>query len=234
MASATTQVVPVVSSLLVSSLLVLLLLVSSLLVLLLLVLLLVVGSAVDSSVPHPKNGISTKEIPDLARILKSVRRFIVNSVPSGLFCGKMSIMSDDDLEVNPRLRIPVWELVFTASRSAGPGGQHANKTSSKVTLHWSVRDTSALSDFQKSRVLKRLGARLTQDGVLQIHVEDTRSQHRNKEVARERLKMLLIDALKVQKRRRPTKPTKASKRRRVDNKKSRGSLKKLRQKPTKE
>jgi len=143
-------------------------------------------------------------------------------------------MGDDDLEVNPRVRIPGWELVFTASRSAGPGGQHANKTSSRVTLHWSVKDTSALSDYQKTRVLKRIEARLTQDGVLQIHVEDTRSQHRNKEMARERLKALLLDALKIQKRRKPTKPSKASKRRRVDNKKSRGSLKKLRQKPPKE
>jgi len=143
-------------------------------------------------------------------------------------------MGDDDLEVNPRLRIPGWELVFTASRSAGPGGQHANKTSSRVTLHWSVKDTSALSDYQKNRVLKRLGARLTQDGVLQIHVEDTRSQHRNKEVARERLKDLLLDSLKVQKKRKPTKPSKASKRRRMDTKKARGSLKKLRQKPPKD
>ena len=140
-------------------------------------------------------------------------------------------MNDGDLYINSRISIPQWELVFTASRSAGPGGQHANKTSSRVTLHWSVQETCALTDFQKSRVLKRLGPRLTQDGSLQLHVEDTRSQHRNKEVAKERLVALLLDALKVPKRRQATKPSRAAKKRRVDDKKSRGSLKKLRQKP---
>ena len=140
-------------------------------------------------------------------------------------------MSDGDLYINSRISIPHWELVFTASRSTGPGGQHANKTSSRVTLHWSIQETSALTEFQKSRVLRRLGPRLTQDGSLQLHVEDTRSQHRNKEVAKERLIALLIDALKVPKRRQATKPSRSAKKRRVDDKKSRGSLKKLRQKP---
>jgi ribosome-associated protein len=140
-------------------------------------------------------------------------------------------MSDGDLYINARISIPHWELIFTASRSAGPGGQHANKTSSRVTLHWSVKDTAALTEFQKSRVLRRLGPRLTQDGSLQLHVEDTRSQHRNKEVAKERLIALLRDALKVPKRRQATKPSKAAKRRRTDDKKSRGTLKKLRKKP---
>jgi ribosome-associated protein len=137
----------------------------------------------------------------------------------------------DDLQVKPGITIPVAELFFSASRSGGPGGQHANKTSSRVTLRWSVRETSALRPHQKSRVLSRLGARVTQDGELQIHVEDSRSQTRNKEVACERLKALLVEALKVPRHRKPTKPTKASKRRRTDAKKARGSVKKLRQKP---
>ncbi|MBL91141.1 MAG: aminoacyl-tRNA hydrolase [Myxococcales bacterium] len=141
-------------------------------------------------------------------------------------------MADEALHINSRIQIPSWELTFTTSRSAGPGGQHANKTSSRVTLHWSIPNSSALSDHQKSRVRRRLSARLTQEGVLQIHVEDSRSQHRNKEVAKERLKALLLDALKVPKRRKPTRPSKAAKKRRVDNKKSRGAIKKLRGKPT--
>ena len=137
----------------------------------------------------------------------------------------------DDLKVKQGIIIPVAELFFSASRSGGPGGQHANKTSSRVTLRWSVTGTSALRPHQKSRVLSRLGARVTQDGELQIHVEDSRSQTRNKEVACERLKDLLVEALKVPRNRKPTKPSKAAKRRRTDAKKARGSIKKLRQKP---
>ena len=137
----------------------------------------------------------------------------------------------DDLQVKPGITIPVAELFFSASRSGGPGGQHANKTSSRVTLSWSPESSSALSQVQKNRVRKCLEFRLTQEGNLQIHVEDSRSQHKNKQVAKERLKQLLVEALKVPKHRTKTKPSKAAKRRRVDAKKTRGDLKKLRQKP---
>ena len=143
-------------------------------------------------------------------------------------------MGDGDLEINARITIPRWELTFTASRSTGPGGQHVNKTSSRITLHWSLETSSAFSGYQKDRIRRKLRGRLTQDGILQIHVEDTRSQHRNKEVALERLKEMLVDALIIPKRRKPTRPTKASKKRRVDTKKARGSLKKLRKKPISE
>lgn len=139
---------------------------------------------------------------------------------------------EDKLQINPRVGIPAWEIIFTASRSSGPGGQHVNKTSSRITLHWSVKDTSALNEFQKKRVLRFLAGKLTGDGVLQIHIEEGRSQYRNKEIAKERLKALLIEALKVPKRRQPTKPTRASKRRRVDDKKFRGKIKNLRKKPS--
>ena len=138
---------------------------------------------------------------------------------------------EEDLDVLPGVTIPQWELVFTASRSGGPGGQHANKTSSRVTLHWSVKTTSALTEQQRWRVKKNLASRLTQDGVLQLHVEDSRSQHRNRELARERLVDVLKKALFVPKKRRATKPTKASKRRRVDAKKARSGVKKMRGKP---
>lgn len=140
------------------------------------------------------------------------------------------VMNDTYLQVNSRVRIPSWELVFTASRSSGAGGQHVNKTSSRITLHWSIRDTSALTEFLKKRVLKNLGTRVSREGVLQLHVEDHRSQYRNKEMAKERLVALLTEALKVPKSRQATKPTRASKRRRVDEKKQRGALKELRKK----
>ena len=139
---------------------------------------------------------------------------------------------DDDLKVIPGVVIPHWELVFTASRSSGPGGQHANKTSSRITLHWSVESTTALSDQQRWRVKTSLASRLTDDGALQLHVEDSRSQHRNKELARERLVEVLKKALFVPKKRRVTKPSKASKKRRVDTKKARAGVKSMRKKPT--
>ena len=138
---------------------------------------------------------------------------------------------DDDLKVIPGVVIPHWELVFSASRSSGPGGQHANKTSSRITLHWSVESTTALSDQQRWRVKKNLASRLTDDGVLQLHVEDSRSQHRNKDLACERLVEMLKKALFVPKKRRVTKPSKASKKRRVDAKKARSGVKKMRGKP---
>ena len=143
-------------------------------------------------------------------------------------------MKDGDLIINTRISIPQWELIFTASRSTGPGGQHANKTSSRVTLHWSIPNSSALTETQKKRIIQKLNRRLTSDGVLLINVADFRSQHHNKEIALQRLKEILIEALKVQKRRKPTKPSRAAKQRRVDEKKSRGTLKKLRQKPIQE
>ncbi len=138
---------------------------------------------------------------------------------------------EEDLQVLPGVVIPQWELVFTASRSGGPGGQHANKTSSRVTLHWSVATTSALSEQQRWRVKKNLASRLTQDGVLQLHVEDSRSQHRNKELACERLVEVIKKALFVPKKRRATKPSKASKKRRVAAKRGRSDIKKMRAKP---
>lgn len=141
-------------------------------------------------------------------------------------------MNSLNLKINSRISIPSWEIIFTASRSSGPGGQHVNKTSSRITLHWSIRETSALTAIQKNRVLNNLSGRVTQEGVLQLHVEESRSQHRNKEIAKERLIVLLQGALKVSKRRQATKPTKASKKRRVDDKKSRGALKNLRKKVT--
>ena len=140
-------------------------------------------------------------------------------------------MNESNLQINSHITIPAWELVFTASRSSGPGGQHVNKTSSRITLNWSIKETRALSEFQKRRVLKNLGSKISQEGLLLIHVEESRSQFKNKDIAKERLKRLIIEALKVPKTRQATKPTKASKRRRVDDKKKRSLTKSLRKKP---
>ena len=140
---------------------------------------------------------------------------------------------DDGLHIREGLVIPHWELIFTASRSGGPGGQHANKTNSRVTLHWSLDASSALSDYDKRRLRQSLSHRINAEGVIQLHVEDTRQQSRNKELAAERLATLIREGLKTQKRRRPTKRTKSSQRRRVAEKRARGDVKKLRKAPIK-
>jgi len=140
---------------------------------------------------------------------------------------------DDGLQIRDGLVIPHWELIFTASRSGGPGGQHANKTNSRVTLHWALESSAAFSDYEKSRLRQRLAGRLNADGVLLLHVEETRQQSRNKEIACERLATLLREALKTQKRRRPTKRTKSSQKRRVAEKRARGDIKKMRKAPDK-
>jgi|MDSW01.1.fsa_nt_gb ribosome-associated protein len=138
----------------------------------------------------------------------------------------------DELEIQRGVTIPAWELWWTASRSGGPGGQHANKTSSRVTLHWSLTQSSALTPSMKARALRKLRSRLTAQGELLVSVDTTRSQHQNRELARERLAQIIRDALKVAKRRVATKPTKGSQRRRVDAKKARGDTKKMRKKPS--
>ena len=138
----------------------------------------------------------------------------------------------DDLEIRSGLILPGAELFFSASRSGGPGGQHANKTSSRVTLTWDLLGSVALTDAQKQRLKSRIGSRLTQDGVLQIHVEEFRSQIRNKELARERLREVIINGLRVDKRRVPTRAGKNARKRRMDGKKARGAVKKLRRKPS--
>ena len=98
---------------------------------------------------------------------------------------------DDGLHIREGMVIPHWELIFTASRSGGPGGQHANKTNSRVTLHWSLDASSALSDYDKRRLRQSLSHRINAEGVIQLHVEDTRQQSRNKELAAERLATLI-------------------------------------------
>lgn len=142
-------------------------------------------------------------------------------------------MGEENLEIKEGLEIPGWELWFTASRSGGPGGQHANKVSSQVTVHWSVRDSSVFSEQQKQQIESRLQTYTSEDGVVQITANDTRSQHQNKKIARDRLAWQIGRALKRKKRRIATKPTRASQRRRIAEKRARGDLKELRKGPKK-
>ena len=124
-----------------------------------------------------------------------------------------------------RLAIPVEEIGFRYSRSSGPGGQHAQKTETRVEAVFDVERSAALSDAQKRRVVAKAGP------VLRAIAQDERSQWRNRELATERLVESLREALRVPRRRRPTKPTKASRERRLEQKRRRSNTKRLRRPP---
>jgi ribosome-associated protein len=125
----------------------------------------------------------------------------------------------DSLHVRPGLELPLAEVELRTSRSSGPGGQHANVTASRVEATFDVAASEVLSDAQKARVTARLGPRVT------ASAQDTRSQLRNRELALRRLAERLAHALEVRRPRTATRPTTASKRRRLDAKKRRGDLK---------
>ncbi|MDG2048612.1 MAG: alternative ribosome rescue aminoacyl-tRNA hydrolase ArfB [Myxococcota bacterium] len=131
-----------------------------------------------------------------------------------------------DLEIGPGCVIPAAELTERASRAGGPGGQHVNKTASRVTLRWNVFRTQALGETRRVWLVDRLGARLTRDGDLIVHAQGDRSQYRNRLIARERLADLVAEALRLPRQRRPTRPTRGSRERRLVSKRKRSDVKK--------
>lgn len=131
------------------------------------------------------------------------------------------------LVINERLSIPLAEIELSATRSQGAGGQHVNKTSTAIHLRYDIR-ASSLPDDLKERALLRADHRITRDGVVVIKAQQHRSQEANREAALARLADLLARALHVPKSRRATKPSRASKARRVDDKTRRGGVKALR------
>ena len=134
---------------------------------------------------------------------------------------------DDDrgLTVEGGPSIPLAELTFKATRSGGPGGQHVNTSATRVELTWNVGASPSLSDEQRSRILARLANRIDDRGVLRVVESRSRSQHRNREVAADRLARLIAGALRERKRRRPTKPPRASKEARLREKRRRAEVK---------
>lgn len=137
----------------------------------------------------------------------------------------------DDLPIDRRHVIPARELEFRATRSSGPGGQGVNTTDSAVELRWDVDATSALSDAERRRLRDNLGSRITDDGVFIVRASEHRSQHRNREAARERLASMVATAIRPSKVRRPTRPSRSAKRRRLEDKRHRGETKRLRKPP---
>jgi ribosome-associated protein len=132
------------------------------------------------------------------------------------------------LVVNESLSIPRSELDVRVSRSSGAGGQHVNKTSSRVEIFWNVPASRSLSEEQRTRLSEKLASRLTTDGSVRVVASDMRSQSRNRELAEERLADLVRRALIVPKKRRATRPTHASKEARLESKKRHSSKKRER------
>jgi ribosome-associated protein len=129
------------------------------------------------------------------------------------------------LPIRPGLALPLSEIELRTSRSSGPGGQHANVTASRVEASFDVAASETLSAEQRARISSKLGPRVT------ASAQDTRSQHRNRELALERLADRIAHALEVRRPRTKTRPTRASQRRRVESKKRRGEVKKARRRP---
>lgn len=135
------------------------------------------------------------------------------------------------IRINKRLSIPRAELDFQASRSGGPGGQHANTTASRIQLRWNVDESDSLTERRRQLIHSRLANRIDSSGTLQIAVDTHRSQHRNREEAVQRFAELVRDALRPRKKRKKTRRTRASNERRLKKKKRRGRKKELRKKP---
>ena len=133
--------------------------------------------------------------------------------------------NSESIRVTRTVALPPGEILLRTSRSSGPGGQHAQKSETRVEAVFDVGASSALSDTQKKRVVAKAGP------VLRAVAQDERSQLRNKELATERLVQALREALRVPRHRVPTKPSKAAKERRLEGKKRRSDTKKLRRAP---
>jgi ribosome-associated protein len=137
----------------------------------------------------------------------------------------MAVIPRESIQVTSRLAIPLEEVELRYSRSSGPGGQHAQKTETRVEAVFDVARSATLSDAQKRRLRARVGP------VVRTVAQDERSQSRNRELALERLGAAIRAGVRVPRKRRPTKPTAASRERRLEGKKRRARVKRMRQRP---
>lgn len=131
-----------------------------------------------------------------------------------------------DLHVNDEIVIPESELTYRFSTSGGPGGQHANRSATRVDMTFDIADSPSIPEPSKSALVAALGDRVT------VSVDESRSQWRNRQLAKRRLADKLLKALKTQRVRRPTRPKRSAKRKRMEGKRRRSEVKQLRRRPT--
>lgn len=136
----------------------------------------------------------------------------------------------NDVFVQEGIIIPAHELEISTSRSGGAGGQHVNKTDTRITIRWNILTTQALSDEQKQRVMLKLAGRITTEGELIINNSQTRSQDQNRRLALANLAHAIAKALHVAKKRRPTRVSKSAQETRLQEKSQRSNIKKMRSK----
>ncbi len=134
-------------------------------------------------------------------------------------------MNDSIMHITDTVSIPMSELQFRFARSGGPGGQHVNRSATQVELLFDVVNSPSLDEEQRQRVLSKLKSRIDKEGVLHLVSQETRSQLRNREEAVERFRELMRDALHVPKSRRPTRPSRAVRERRLEEKRRRSGTK---------
>ena len=132
------------------------------------------------------------------------------------------------LNVSAELSIPRMELQYRASRAGGAGGQHVNTSSTRIELLWDLPRSTAVTEEQRERIRTKLAPRLDSEGMVRVVASDRRSQGQNKQLADQRLAALVKHALHIPKKRRPTKPTRSSKERRLSEKKHHSDKKKTR------
>jgi len=138
-------------------------------------------------------------------------------------------MEPELIPINENLALPAAELQLRFTTGGGPGGQHVNKTATRVTLLFDVAASPSLDEETRARLLDRLAGRLDRRGVLHISAQESRSQWQNREAAVARLQALLAEALVEQPERRPTRPSRRARQERLDDKRRRGTLKQERQ-----
>ena len=136
----------------------------------------------------------------------------------------------DNLQVTPSHIIPAHELDWRFDTSGGPGGQHANKAATRVEVRYDLAGSEVFAPELRRTMLDRLGTR-ARDGVVTVVVDESRSQYRNRVTARRRLAELLVDSMRTSRTRRPTRPSRAVKRRRSEAKRRRSETKQLRRRP---